>query len=925
MNRVKKIFALLFAIMAAMLMSTAVFAYTGTGTKNDPYIVTTFDDLIRCCKFGGYVKLGGNIVEESTAGAYIYGYTNLDLNGYSVEITNSLKDSQTAMTLDLFRINGCLEIADNGGQITLKDYTSDVFYVNSGGKLIVNSGIIKNYTKNGYSVIYIVSGGEAKVNGGEFSSYTATKQGSAITNYGYAVINGGIFSSDGVYGISNFGEMRVNGGILNDGLFTRNSLVVSGGEIHKLHCSIEKNKFTELKIYEGTFKDSMDLTGVKMDPISWTTIPNAPISNIVPEGSTVTVNGSKINRSDSMDKLEGASVNSTVEITSNKELIKNISLSGDLTPICGKSPVYPTNPNASLYDMTAHWYNYGSESEITSFSADKKYVLKLDFNLKNNNYLAGTFTDFDLKDTPKELYSVDKLTVTDTTLSVSFLFDIKPIITRQPYNPYGTDPMIGNGIYIDIDAENVQSYQWYFRGKDGRQQLLTNVLGLVYASDTTSPRLYLNIISKNADGCGVYCELKNGDNILISREYTINIPQYTVSYRIQFGEGSMPSQTVYSGETYTFPWYTAEDPDGYRFYKWVYTDNDGLYKYRSPGDTMEYNLGKDITISASYSKMYSVSFDANGGTGTMDPVILGQGDEFTFPDCTFTPPENKEFDHWLSLVTGTRSENAPGDKVKFNNDNNTVVSAVWKYKTYTVTFDTGGKCTPPPSQSVAYNGYAVDNGDPVADGYNFAGWYYDSTYSQVFSFYNRITEPTTLYAKWDEMSSEVGLSYGYSGYDLDNRKKLKVYYGDDLSFTTTETAGTAFGYYMVVNGDTYGLTYSDGYHPFVINDSTQVRRRIDGELIYYNAKSFINPNNTVYIYSMRVTDNRRSFTSVYELEIHYRPGDVDGNGKVNDTDAAMLLEHIGGAGLLDGEQLKRANLNNDGKIDMLDVIAILNS
>jgi hypothetical protein len=102
-------------------------------------------------------------------------------------------------------------------------------------------------------------------------------------------------------------------------------------------------------------------------------------------------------------------------------------------------------------------------------------------------------------------------------------------------------------------------------------------------------------------------------------------------------------------------------------------------------------------------------------------------------------------------------------------------------------------------------------------------------------------------------------------------------------------------------------------------------RRIDNDRIYYNAKSFIEPNNTVYIYSMRFVDGRRYFTSVYELDILYRPGDVDGSGKVNDTDAAMLLKHIGGISLLDSEQLKRADLNNDGEIDMLDVIEILNN
>ena len=50
-----------------MLMQTYVYAYTGSGTKNDPYTVTTYNELKKCCEEGGYVKLGSNIIYSGSS------------------------------------------------------------------------------------------------------------------------------------------------------------------------------------------------------------------------------------------------------------------------------------------------------------------------------------------------------------------------------------------------------------------------------------------------------------------------------------------------------------------------------------------------------------------------------------------------------------------------------------------------------------------------------------------------------------------------------------------------------------------------------------------------------------------------------------------------------------------------------------------
>lgn len=70
-----------------------------------------------------------------------------------------------------------------------------------------------------------------------------------------------------------------------------------------------------------------------------------------------------------------------------------------------------------------------------------------------------------------------------------------------------------------------------------------------------------------------------------------------------------------------------------------------------------------------------VTFDGNGGTGTMDPVSVIQkdgGSRITLPECGFTAPEGKVFKAWLKNDT----EFDEGDEVVIEGD--TTVTAVWE-------------------------------------------------------------------------------------------------------------------------------------------------------------------------------------------------------------------------------------------------------
>ena len=64
---------------------------------------------------------------------------------------------------------------------------------------------------------------------------------------------------------------------------------------------------------------------------------------------------------------------------------------------------------------------------------------------------------------------------------------------------------------------------------------------------------------------------------------------------------------------------------------------------------LPYKGGKLIvTATFTVEDLITISFDPNGGTGTMQSMKVKAGVGYTLPECTFTPPEGKEFAGWLA-------------------------------------------------------------------------------------------------------------------------------------------------------------------------------------------------------------------------------------------------------------------------------------
>ena len=108
------------------------------------------------------------------------------------------------------------------------------------------------------------------------------------------------------------------------------------------------------------------------------------------------------------------------------------------------------------------------------------------------------------------------------------------------------------------------------------------------------------------------------------------------------GTGSMAEVRKEVGEKYKLPACGFTAPEHKRFKEWKI----GTTSY-DVGD--EITLSTSITVKATWENIpqYTISFDANEGTGTMDSVTKYEGESYTLPENSFTAPEDKQFKNWL--------------------------------------------------------------------------------------------------------------------------------------------------------------------------------------------------------------------------------------------------------------------------------------
>ena len=166
-------------------------------------------------------------------------------------------------------------------------------------------------------------------------------------------------------------------------------------------------------------------------------------------------------------------------------------------------------------------------------------------------------------------------------------------------------------------------------------------------------------------------------NIYVNEQETPPLPpeDYTVTFNANGGSGTMAPQTT-NGSYYVTPSCSFTYAD-HSFNGWALNSASGI-KY-NVGTTIQ-NISSDIVLYATWTENtspltnYTVTFNANGGSGTMANQQTN-GDSFVVPSCGFSR-SGFVFKNWAyQSINGTKYN--PGQTIN-NIDSNFTLYAIWQ-------------------------------------------------------------------------------------------------------------------------------------------------------------------------------------------------------------------------------------------------------
>ena len=326
-------------------------------------------------------------------------------------------------------------------------------------------------------------------------------------------------------------------------------------------------------------------------------------------------------------------------------------------------------------------------------------------------------------------------------------------------------------------TRNGYNFSKWTTGKDGSGT--SYAPGVTYNANA-SITLYAQWISAckwtTADACqkanpGYTCKSTGTDGAC----WDVDKPStYTISYNANGGSGAPGSQTKTHGTDLKLS-STKPTRSGYTFVNWN-TKSDGSGTNYASGAT--YNTNANITLYAIWktnssggdtTTKYTVSYNANGGSGTPSNQTKTQGTNLVL-SSTKPTRSGYTFVNWNTKGDGTGKSYAPG--ATYSTDANLTLYAIWKTnasggpvtKKYTIKFDANGGTGTTKEVVCDYGSKCTLTGNAFTrDGYEFTGWNTKSDGNGVSYRDGAVVKDlssvdgsiVTLYAKWKAIHVDV--------------------------------------------------------------------------------------------------------------------------------------------------------------------------
>lgn len=259
----------------------------------------------------------------------------------------------------------------------------------------------------------------------------------------------------------------------------------------------------------------------------------------------------------------------------------------------------------------------------------------------------------------------------------------------------------------------------------------------------------------------------------VTSDMTVNavyeeLQYYTVRFdHGEGGEGEMEGMRILCDVTTNLPPCTFTR-SGYKFDYWksnfagydhTYDDGGLLPKNTAPANTM-------LTLVAQWvQNRYTVSFDANGGSGTMSDQRMSYGQEKALSECTFAKT-GYSFAGWNTQADGKGVAYAPGEKVVnlvLEDGGSITLYAQWSPVHYGVSFDANGGAGEMTVLDAVYDtDAALPQNAFTRTGYHFIGWAAEPAgevcYEDGATVLNLTATPNgtvKLYAVWEANVYEI--------------------------------------------------------------------------------------------------------------------------------------------------------------------------
>lgn len=360
----------------------------------------------------------------------------------------------------------------------------------------------------------------------------------------------------------------------------------------------------------------------------------------------------------------------------------------------------------------------------------------------------------------ENLSDIVYLTVSDKATGEKYVTNAAVSVTDGKYSYTCTPSIEGdtNGrtyvVTVKDRIGNTSTKEFVVSKTDGSAPQLMNGTSLTYTDWSTSKNISLSFFDFGAGGVQTSLDnqtdykplTKNGEYYIWNHsfgnqvgisEHTIYVKDalgnatsykltvgntdsnvYSISYGLNGGamSGQKTSYTVV--DSFTLPTPTRT---GYTFTGW--TGSNGT----TPQKTVTVNKGTrgNLSYTANWSaNQYSVTYDANGGTGTMDTDTATYNENYVTKANQFTRT-GYEFIGWTENADGSGSNWTSwiGKPWKWTYTKNITLYAQWKAKTYTITYEPNGGVGDRYTQTATYDAYFKTMKNRFTrTGYTFAGF-----------------------------------------------------------------------------------------------------------------------------------------------------------------------------------------------------------